>query len=144
MRIKHIDHINFTVKNLAESVEWYSRIFGFESQEAGIYQDKYPWQILRAGEALLCMYEYPERSHPLPTGPEAERFHSLGHYAFRITDREAWEAMIAREAIPLREGDPIDYPHSTAWYVYDPTGYEIEVSLWHGDAVQFSHAEAMG
>ena len=35
MTIKHLDHLNLTVNNLAESVAWYARVLGFELVEQG-------------------------------------------------------------------------------------------------------------
>ncbi len=32
---------------------------------------------------------------------------------------------------------PIPYPHSTSWYVKDPTGNEIEVAIWQNNEVKF-------
>ena len=46
----------------------------------------------------------------------------------------------------LREGlevEEIVYPHSRSWYVYDPTGYEIEVVSWKGDRVAFEAGKAV-
>ena len=34
----------------------------------------------------------------------------------------------------------VAWPHATAWYVLDPTGYEIEVALWDDDVVRFPAA----
>ncbi len=68
--VKHLDHINLSVTDFDQSIDWYARIFDFELVE----------------EALQ---------------------------------------------------DGVRWPHSLAWYVKDPTGYEIEVALWNDDEVRF-------
>ena len=133
MSIRHLDHLNMSVADLAASEDWYGRVFGFERVEGGTYDGR-PWAILRAGEALLCLYEHPERRAP---DPEEHGHHGLSHFGLRITDRRAWEETVAREKVEVGYGGEHRWPHSTAWYVTDPTGYEIEVALWDGDRVRF-------
>ena len=61
----------------------------------------------------------------------------MNHFALRITDEAGWRETLARERLPLNWGGETRWPHSTAWYVTDPTGYEIEVALWDDDTVRF-------
>jgi catechol 2,3-dioxygenase-like lactoylglutathione lyase family enzyme len=138
MAVKHLDHLNMSVRDLAESVDWYGRAFGFRKVEGGVI-DGSPWAILRGGDALLCLYEHPERGAP---DPDEHGHHAPSHFGLRITDRAAWEATVAREKLRVEYGGAHRWPHSTAWYVTDPTGYEIEVALWDDDRVQFESREA--
>ena len=131
MQVKHIDHLNLTVEDLPTTLAWYRRVFGFVPQEGGV-----PWAILRSGEALLCLYQHAGRSGPGGTANQGAAIHGLSHFGLRITDREAWEATVEREELDVRYGGAFDWPHSTAWYILDPTGYEIEVALWRDDHVQ--------
>ena len=127
------DHLNLTVRDLGETADWYRRVFGFERVEEGTW-DGVPWAILRSedgqGEAMLCVYERPELGAPDADG----RHHRVRHAGFRIRDRAAWEAVLAREGLA---SEFIPYPHSESWYVTDPTGYEIEVVLWKDGRVRF-------
>jgi len=131
--IKQLDHLNMTVRDLAQTQEWYRRVFGFQTVEAG-FQDGQPWAIIKAGEAMLCLYQRPDLRF---VGRFERPLHGVNHLAFRITDRDAWLGIVAREQLKLNYGDHTDYSHSTSWYVEDPTGYEIEVALWEGDRVVF-------
>jgi lactoylglutathione lyase len=133
MSVKHLDHLNMSVRNLAESVDWYGRVFGFEQVEDGVYEG-HPWAILRSGEALLCLYEHPERKEP---DPDAHGHHGLAHFGLRVDDADAWQATVKREGVEVAYGGAVRWPHSTSWYVTDPTGYEIEVACWTGDRVRF-------
>jgi hypothetical protein len=65
------------------------------------------------------------------------RLHGINHFGLRITDRAAFEATVERERLEFSYPSPVRWPHSTAWYVLDPTGYEIEVACWDDDRVSF-------
>ncbi len=127
------DHLNLSVRDLGETAAWYRRVFGFERVEEGVW-DGVPWAILRSGDSMLCAYEHPELG-----APDAKtRHHRIRHAGFRIRDRAAWEAVLAREGL---EHEYVPYPHSESWYVADPTGHEIEVVLWKDGRVRFPSLE---
>ncbi len=133
MRVKQLDHLNLTVNDFDETADWYRRVFGFE-----VVQDEQApdgrWGVLRSGDAMLCIYERPG----LEAGkPRDHGLHGINHFGLRITDRAEWEATLERENLKLNWGGETRWPHSTAWYVNDPTGYEIEVALWNDDTVTF-------
>ncbi|MEM7305220.1 MAG: VOC family protein [Planctomycetota bacterium] len=142
MRVKHLDHLNLSVASLAESIDWYRRVFGFEPMESGTYRGG-PWTIVRCGDALLCMYEHADRLHLDGDQLRARRLHGLSHFGLRIDDREAWERTVEREGLHLLYGGASRWKHSTSWYLLDPTGYEIEVALWDDDRVHFDPAAAL-
>ena len=136
MTIKHLDHLNLTVTNLQDTIEWYRAVFGFEPVEHGVRNGS-PWAIIKSGEAMLCVYEDPARTAPsrylIDKGPQ----HTIYHFGLRITDREAWLLKIEEHNLELDFDGETDYPHSTSWYVTDPTGYSIEVALWDNDVIRF-------
>ncbi len=134
-QVKHFDHLNMTVRNLDESLDWYARVFGFELVEAG-EREEGRWAIVRSGEAMLCLYERPTRTYTSAYGDAPH--HGICHFAIRITDKDEWVSVIEREQIQVQFDDAIDYPHSTSWYVLDPTGYQIEVVHWNADEIRFA------
>lgn len=136
MTVKHLDHLNLTVNNFDETRDWYGRVFGFSLVEEGMRSGK-KWGVLRAGEALLCIYENPTRTFLDGDALDDKQIHGINHFSFRILDREEWEAIVRRENIFVHFGGAYEYAHSTSWYINDPTGYEIEVVLWKNDAVAF-------
>ncbi len=136
MPVAHLDHLNLSVADLDATRDWYQRVFDFEVHETGVYNGA-PWAILKSGEALLCLYEYPDREHLDGVALNQRQIHGFNHFGMRITDREAWLSMLERERIPVEYGGVVRWPHSDAWYVVDPTGYEIEVVLWDEDRVSF-------
>ncbi len=141
MSVKHLDHLNMTVKNLEESVQWYGNVFGFKKVEEG--DGKFGrWAILRSGDAILCLYESP-RVHSLDeTGRLEHNRHGVNHFGFRILDREVWEQTVAEHGVDVRYEGRVEWPHSVSWYVVDPTGHEIEVVLWDEDMVRFAPVAA--
>lgn len=136
MNVKRLDHLNFTVRNLKESVNWYKDVFGFEVVETG-EQEAGPWAIVRSHNALLCMYEHKDFAKVDKVKRVAKKQHGYGHFAFAIENEEDFEAKIKEYNIPVSFGGPLDYAHSRSWYIQDPTGYEIEVAKWNDNKVQF-------
>lgn len=137
MNVKHLDHLNLSVRNFKETADWYGRVFGFEVVESGLWKGR-PWGVLKAGDAMLCAYEDAERKFVDGDGLKASHQHGLNHFALRISDREIWQRTIERENVQVEYGGPVAWPHSRSWYVCDPTGYEIEVVAWNSDEVRFS------
>lgn len=131
MVIRQLDHLNLTVEDLSRSLDFYARVFGFDKVEGGLYEGA-PWAILRAQDALLCLYEHPELA-----SPDNPDFHRLNHFALRVADVDAWLDTIEREHVKVRYGGVVQWPHSRSWYVSDRTGHEIEVVAWAGDVVRF-------
>jgi len=136
MIVKHLDHINLSVLDLDRTIEWYGRVFDFKPVEKGL-QDGVRWAVIRSGEALLCLYEHPERLHLDRFQLGDQGLHGMAHFGLRITDEPEWLDIVEREKVPILYDGVIPWPHSLAWYVKDPTGYEIEVALWNGDQIEF-------
>jgi catechol 2,3-dioxygenase-like lactoylglutathione lyase family enzyme len=136
MQVKQLDHLNLSVINFDQTADWYRRMFGFEIVEQGIWKGQ-PWGVIRGGDAMLCIYQHPDWR---PYDKEAvgdQGFQRIAHFALRITDRKHWEAVMKREKPKLYYGGEVGWAHSTAWYVRDPNGYEIEVALWENDTPTF-------
>jgi len=134
MSVTHLDHLNLTVRDFEETAAWYGRVFGFEVVERETDAQGRPWGVLRAGDALLCIYEHPELRFE---DSGARHAHGVNHFGLRITDRAQWEKAMEREGIEPGYGGPVSWPHSMAWYIQDPTGYEIEVALWDEGGPRF-------
>lgn len=130
--IKHIDHLNMTVKSIDATADWYGRVFGFKVVEEGLSRGM-RWAIIRGGDAMLCIYETPDFRNE---DNYDRKVHGVSHFGLRITDRKAWEETVKREHVKFTYPQT-RYPHSDSWYVEDPSGYEIEVALWDNDVIVF-------
>ncbi len=136
MTIKQLDHLNLTVSNLEETIAWYGAVFGFEVVERG-EREEGPWAIIQGGESTLCIFESSARSRPDRFAHDDKERHVIYHFGFRITDRQAWLKQVAKHSLELDFGGENEYPHSSSWYVRDPTGYTIEVVCWNDDEIRF-------
>jgi len=131
-----MDHLNLSVRDLDETIAWYGRVFGFAVAQEGVW-DGVRWAILRSGDTMLCAYHHPEFRFVDNEGLAARHLHGIRHPGFRISDERRWRQTVERERLDVEE---IVYPYSRSWYVYDPTGYEIEVVRWNDDRVTFNPA----
>ena len=140
MQVQSLDHLNLTVSNLAESIDWYEKVFDFSVVERGQRDNGVSWAIIRSGEAMLCIYEDPSRAKPDRFLQDQRLRHVVYHWGLRILDREQWLKKVEDYNLELEFGGEVHYAHSTSWYVSDPTGYSIEVVLWNNNEIHFDKA----
>lgn len=134
MTIK-LDHINLSVTNLQQSIEWYKKIFGFELVEAGTTSLGIQWGIVAFDDTMICMTEYSERT--LADQFDDKSVHQIYHFGLRISDANQWRNIIQENNLKLYYGGEIAYPSSKSWYIHDPSGHEIEVSYAIHGILQF-------
>jgi len=116
MTIRNLDHVNMTVRDFDETVDWYRRVFGFELVEDKVHPQREHLDRFELGDRDL---------------------HGMAHFGLRITDADEWLETVEREKVRILYDGEITWPHSRSWYVNDPTGYEIEVVLWSDDEIDF-------
>ncbi|MCB9024901.1 MAG: VOC family protein [Bdellovibrionaceae bacterium] len=131
-----LDHINMNVVNLKESLEWYKKIFNFETVERGIYQGN-PWSIIKTKAIMLCLYELPNKALIEHKDTDDNKEIKVNHFGLRIDNIEEWQNILKNNNEKTYYDSPVHWPHSTAWYLRDPSGHEIEVSLWTEGAPKF-------
>ena len=137
MKISMLDHLNLSVLNFDETVDWYGKVFGFELMEEGV-RDGVRWGTIQSGDALICIYEKP--GHELLNSEITEPNEKIGvnHWGFRIEDENKWLDTIKKYDIDVKYGGVVPWNHSKSWYVFDPSGYEIEVAKWKNNKPRFS------
>lgn len=134
MTIK-LDHINLTVANLTDSIEWYGKIFGFELVESGTTPQGVRWGIVAFNDSMICMTEYAGRIFAGKV--EDKSGHQIYHFGIRVSDIHKWQRIVKQHRLKLYYGGQIEYPSSKSWYVHDPSGHEIEVSHTTQERLQF-------
>ena len=134
MNIK-LDHINLTVSNLKESMDWYRNVFGLEFLEGDLNHKDELWAIVGNADSMICMYEDKKLKSAREQGESP--FHRIYHFGFRISDKSKWDEIVRDQEIKVLYGGAYQYPHSLSWYVVDPSGHEIEVSYSDGEALKF-------
>lgn len=135
MKVK-LDHINLTVQNIEESMQWYRNAFGFEYLEGDLNNKEEPWAIVGKDDSSICMYQ----NKNLKSADEAGEgeFHRVYHFGIRISDVSKWDENVRENEIKVLYGGVHQYPFSQSWYVVDPSGHEIEVSYTGGEALKFN------
>ena len=129
IRITHLDHVNFRVRDLEESIGFYERLFGFEIKQQGVCEGQ-PWAIVgEAGAAYLCLYQLPE-------GELSDQGLRINHFGFHVEDFDQLKEKLQAENVEIMyEGAAIDWEHSRSFYIKDPSGHEIELSEHFGGAL---------
>jgi len=118
LKAASIDHVNLTVKNLAESVTFFKDLFGFEVIKDQPEQDS---QIIGNATIKLCLYE----------DPQLEIGSGMNHYGFDIENFDDTVAACQALGIKMPYG-VVDWGQSRSVYIIDPSGYEIELSERQG------------
>lgn len=131
-----LDHLNLTVKNLSESIEFYQEIFDFSLVEKGL-SGGVDFAILRVRSSMLCLYEFAARTFLGPRELKNAQIHGLNHLALSVTDEDEFLRRLKLSKIEIKYGGVVKYPHSSAYYIDDPTGYEIEVVVWNEGQIRF-------
>lgn len=130
--IAKLDHLNLSVKNYQESINWYQKIFGFEVVEEGTNMNGRPYGIIKSEETMIALNEDPERGEP-----KEHNQHLMNHFGFKLLNKDFWIETLKKFNLKTYYGSPVEYPNSTSWYVKDPTGHEIEVSIWNNNKIIF-------
>jgi catechol 2,3-dioxygenase-like lactoylglutathione lyase family enzyme len=118
-----IDHVNMKVKNLADSVEFYCNLFGFEiKQEENPNKTDVPSKIIGNNSIKLCLYEVASMT------PEG----GIAHFGFHIANFEQVIAKCQDLGVQILYGGEVDWEKSKSVYIVDPSGYEIELSKISG------------
>lgn len=121
IRVKSIDHINMRVKNLAQSVEFYRKNFGFEMKEDHA-ADEEPWVIVGLpGVAYLCLYEHPQKKI-------REDALKVSHFGFALEDFASALEALRSNGVEVLYGGAVQWPQSRSLYIKDPSGHEIELA----------------
>jgi hypothetical protein len=74
----------------------------------------------------------------LACAPELEKPGHVQHGGSKTVLDYREQAGLELLPVLLYFGGELRYPHSTNWYVHDPTGYSIEVVLWDEDQISFA------
>ncbi len=114
-----IDHINMIVKDLDESIEFYSTVFGFVVKKKQPEQDSV---IIGDENVKLCIYE----------GDSAGDRNGISHFGFHVTDFDEVLETCKRLNVPVKYNGILEWEKSRSVYIEDPNGYEIELSEVEG------------
>ena len=134
MEIK-LDHVNITVDDLTESINWYGKAFEFQLAERGVTSERRPWAIVANNDFMICMSEHKFRK-PAAENQDVDH-HRLFHFGIRVADVKTWEERVTAMRLKLFYGGVNEYPNSKSWYIRDPSGHLIEVSYSGNQPLKF-------
>ena len=126
LKATSIDHINMKVKNLEQSVMFYTGLFGFETrQESNPNKADLPSKIIGNDSIKLCMYEVPDMS------PEG----GIAHFGFGIANFDEIIRRCEEFGAEVLYGGVVDWETSRSVYIVDPSGYEVELAEISGGGI---------
>lgn len=126
-KIKAIDHINMTVKNLRESIDWYEKVFGLEVKEEGRSNSGNDYAIVgETGSIMLAIYQL-EQGKTLKIDEQSHD--GINHFGVEVEDFDQALINFKQHGVKINYNEAIfDYEKSRSFYITDPSGYEIEVA----------------
>ena len=119
LKATSMDHVNMKVKNLAQSVEFYKNLFGFE-----VKKEENPNMLDAASKIIgndtikLCLYEDPNMS------PEG----GIAHFGFNISNFDDIIQKCNELGVEILYDGPVQFEKSKSVYIKDPSGYDVELS----------------
>lgn len=116
-----IDHLNLDVKNLDQTVEFYSKLFGFTVLKE---QPEENSKIIGNEHVKLCLYQRDGFDHFEKNG--------FNHFGLHINNFEDVMQKCTELGIEVYYGGPIEWERSSSIYIKDPNGYEIELAKEFG------------
>ena len=118
LHVTALDHVNFYVKNLTESVNFYATLFGFEIKK----EQPADRSLIIGNDAIkLCLYEDPEKVKP----------GGIAHFGLHV--QNFLEIVEKCESLGvLMPYGMVNWETSRSIYIVDPNGYEIELSEVNG------------
>jgi len=104
-----------SVKNLAQSVEFYKNLFGFEIKKE---QPEEKSKIIGNDNVKLCLYEDSEMK------PEG----AIAHFGFHVENFDEIMKICPSLGVKIYYDGPVQFEKSRSIYISDPNGYDIELS----------------
>ena len=115
LKATSMDHVNMTVKNLEESVQFYNKLFGFVVKKE---QPEDKSKIIGNDSIKLCLYEDPDMK------PEG----GIAHFGFHIENFDDIMEKCKSLGVTVYYDGPVQFEKSRSIYISDPSGYDIELS----------------
>jgi catechol 2,3-dioxygenase-like lactoylglutathione lyase family enzyme len=109
-----LDHVNMTVRDLEESVNFYGELLGFVEKKDQAEQAS---KIIGNDNIKLCLYE----------DPDLEIGAGLNHFGFHIENFEEIVEKCESMGISMPYG-VVNWEKSRSVYIVDPNRYEVELS----------------
>src|SRR5215469_214834 len=127
MQLDGIDHVAMGVRDIEQSVKWYTEVLGLERLHEGAW-DGVPTFIGKGNTGLAL---FPARPGAKPTSSSHRELRML-HLAFRAD----WENFVAAQHELKKRGIEFefqDHEISHSIYFRDPDGHQLEITTYELD-----------
>jgi lactoylglutathione lyase len=119
-----IDHLNLTVSNLKNSIDFYNKLFGLRVFEEALYNG-IPHAIIGKENGLfLCLYE--------AKSDLSLQKNRINHFGIHINEFDKTFRKVKNSGVPINYYGIIIYPNSRSFYIEDPDGNKIELTEYFG------------
>ena len=124
-----IEHVNLTVSNLARSLEFYRRLFGWDVRWQGTTTGGTPAAHLGDERCYIALFEAPK------AGRWAIDYEAVGfnHFGVVVDDIEIMKQRL--DELGAEHGDEQDYEPGRRIYFTDPDGIEVELVQYQATVV---------
>lgn len=124
-----LDHVALSVPDIAQSVAWYQKMFGFKEVRHGRESNGMQTALIQRGDVRIELFQVPGAA-PLPESrrdpSEDFRTNGVKHFAFRVKDVRA--ALAELQAKGVKVVFPLhDYPGAAFAFVSDNAGNAVEL-----------------
>lgn len=127
LQVNHIDHLNVSVKNFDETIEFYNKVFGLEVREKGLSGQGNDYVIIgKQDQFYLCLYENEVKD--VDGG-------FISHFGVNIKNFDDILKNKDELNLDIQYGGAVDYGNTQSIYIKDPSGIEIELSKHFGGLV---------
>lgn len=114
-----IDHLNFNVSNLNNSVEFYTKLFNFEEKERGKSSSGTDYAIIGHPERFyMCLYQN--------TANVEQR--GFNHFGVNVDRFDEMVQKLIANNIEIQYGGEVNWPKSRSAYILGPDNEEIEIT----------------
>lgn len=117
LQVNRADHLNLSVKDLDKTINFYDKVFGFKVREEGVRNGRRYAIIGQEGVFYLAVYE-------------SDHVSEIGHIGLNLVDFDSAKAKLKEAGVKIDH--EAQYPESRSIYIYDPNGFEIELSQHFG------------
>ncbi len=116
-----IEHVNLTVSNLARSLDFYRRLFGWDVRWQGTTTGGTPAAHIGDERCYVALFEAPKRGR-WGTDYQAVGFN---HFGVVVDDIDLMTQRL--DELGAEHGDEQDYEPGRRVYFTDPDGIEVEL-----------------
>ncbi len=124
-----LDHVALSVPDIAQSIAWYQKMFGFKEVRHGEEPNGMHTALIQRDDVRIELFQVPGAA-PLPESrrnpSEDFRTHGVKHFAFRVKDVRAVLAQLQTKGVKVAF-KLHDYPGVAFVFVSDNAGNAIEL-----------------